>query len=119
LGHHLDDFIETLLLNQFFGGTLAAMSAKLLACSGKLTVIRPLVYVEEALIKTYSDQTKFPIIHCACTAVSAEDQKRQQMKQLISNLAKEIPEIRNSMIAAIGNVHPRYLLDCNLSADKE
>lgn len=40
-----------------------------------------------------------------------KDQKRQQMKQLINNFAEEIPEIRNSMISAIGNVHPRHLLD--------
>ena len=46
LGHHLDDFIETLLLNQFYIGTLAAMSPRLLADNQRHTVIRPLVYVE-------------------------------------------------------------------------
>ena len=47
LGHHRDDFIETLLLNQFFVGSLKAMSACMLADSGDITVIRPLVYVAE------------------------------------------------------------------------
>ncbi|MFK5927329.1 MAG: tRNA 2-thiocytidine(32) synthetase TtcA [Desulfuromusa sp.] len=111
LGHHLDDFIETLLLNQFYGGTLASMAAKLLADNGKQTVIRPLVYVEEAEIQEFSDLQKYPIVHCSCSVVGAEDQKRQQMKQLVNDLAKDIPEIRNSMIGAIGNVHPQYLLD--------
>jgi tRNA 2-thiocytidine biosynthesis protein TtcA len=34
LGHHLDDFVETLLLNLFFAGTLKAMPAKLVSTTG-------------------------------------------------------------------------------------
>jgi len=114
LGHHLDDFIETLLLNQFYGGTLAAMSAKLLSDSGKHTIIRPLVYVEEQYLQNYSDLMRFPIVNCSCPGMSATDQKRQRMKQLLSHLSVEIPDIRNSMIAAIGNVHTRHLTDLRL-----
>ena len=114
LGHHLDDFIETLLLNQFYGGTLAAMSAKLLANNSKHTVIRPLVYVEEAEIQAFSYLQKFPIIHCSCPAIRIESQKRQQMKQLVRDLAQDIPEVRNSLISAIGNIQPRHLLDQKL-----
>lgn len=114
LGHHLDDFIETLLLNQFYGGTLAAMNAKLLADNGKHTIIRPLVFVEEADIQAYSDEMGFPIVNCSCPVAGVEEQKRQEMKQLIEKLTEKIPEIRNSMISAIGNVHPRYLLDQKL-----
>jgi tRNA 2-thiocytidine biosynthesis protein TtcA len=115
LGHHLDDFIETLLLNQFYGGSLAAMAAKLLADNSQHVVIRPLVYVEETAIEEFSRLQKFPIIPCSCPIIGAVDQKRQQMKQLVKNLTREIPEIRNSMISAIGNVQPRYLLDQKLT----
>ncbi|SDZ76984.1 tRNA 2-thiocytidine biosynthesis protein TtcA [Desulfuromusa kysingii] len=113
LGHHLDDVIETLLLNQFYAGTLSAMSAKLLADNGKHTVIRPLVYTEETEIQRFSNAFHFPIVNCSCPVVAQEDQKRQRMKQLVHDLAREIPEIRRSMIAAISNVHPRHLLDKN------
>jgi len=37
LGHHLDDFIETLLLNQFFVGSLKAMAPSMLADNGETT----------------------------------------------------------------------------------
>lgn len=119
LGHHLDDFIETLLLNQFYVGTLAAMSPKLLADNGQHTVIRPLVYVEESDIISYSRLCAYPIICCACPVCGTVDQKRQRMKRLISSLAKEIPDIRRSMIGALGNVHPRHLLDGKLQFDQE
>ena len=114
LGHHLDDFIETSLLNQFYSGTLAAMSPKLLADNGKHSVIRPLVYVEEAEIIRFSRMSNYPIIFCACPVCGVVDQKRQKMKQLIKELNKEIPQIRGSMLGSLSNIHPRYLLDRDL-----
>src|SRR6184192_153421 len=56
LGHHLDDFIETLLLNLFFAGALKAMPARLVSDSGEHTVIRPLVYVEESEARLYTKE---------------------------------------------------------------
>ncbi len=114
LGHHLDDFIETLLLNQFYVGTLAAMSPKLLADNGRQTVIRPFVYVEERDIIDFTRANGFPVICCACPVCGVVDQKRKRMKRLIAELAKENPHLKRSMIGALGNVHPRHLLDKSL-----
>ena len=112
LGHHLDDFIETLLLNQFYAGKIAAMSPKMLADNGVQTVIRPLVYVEESLIRDYSARGDFPIISCACPMSGEQEelQKRQRMKRLIDDLSEEIPQLRSSLLSAMGNVHQRHLL---------
>jgi tRNA 2-thiocytidine biosynthesis protein TtcA len=114
LGHHLDDFIETLLLNQFYVGTLAAMSPKLLADNGRQTVIRPFVYVEEKDIIAFTHTNGFPVICCACPVCGVVDQKRKRMKRLIAELARENPHLKRSMLGALGNVHPRHLLDKNL-----
>ncbi len=111
LGHHLDDFIETLLLNQFYIGTLAAMSPKLLADNKRHTVIRPLVYVEESDIIKLARQNEFPIIDCGCPVMGQEDQKRQRMKSLLTELHKENRYLKRSMIRALSNVRPRHLLD--------
>lgn len=111
LGHHLDDFIETLLLNQFYVGTLGAMSPKLTADNGRHVVIRPLVYVEEPEIIAFTRQNGFPVICCACPVCGQVDQQRQRMKRLIRELAKDNPHLKKSLLGALGNVRPRQLLD--------
>ncbi|MEZ4598397.1 MAG: tRNA 2-thiocytidine(32) synthetase TtcA [Syntrophotaleaceae bacterium] len=114
LGHHLDDFIETLLLNQFFVGTIKAMSPKLLADNERHTVIRPLVYVEERDIIEFSYANDFPVIACACPAGASGDRNRRKMKHLVKELSKDIPHLRGSLLGALGNVQPRHLLDREL-----
>ena len=68
LGHHLDDFIETLLLNLFFAGALKAMPARLVSDNGEHVVIRPLVGVTEAEARNYAKASELPIIGCCCPA---------------------------------------------------
>lgn len=114
LGHHCDDFIETLLLNQFFVGSLKAMSASMLADNGKTTVIRPLVYVAEKEIIRFSRESALPVVCCCCPVCGSADQQRKRMKKLLNQLEKEIPHIRNSMLKALSNVQPRHLLDRRL-----
>lgn len=116
LGHHLDDFIETLLLNQFYVGKLAAMSPNLLADNGRHTVIRPLVYVEEEEIIALARENAFPIVSCACPVASCTDLKRPRMKRLIRELARDNQYLKRSMIGALGNVYPRHLLDRRLQS---
>jgi tRNA 2-thiocytidine biosynthesis protein TtcA len=115
LGHHLDDFAETLLLNQFFVGSLKSMAASMLADNGQTTVIRPLVYVPEAEIIAYAGYREFPVVCCRCPACGEADQQRKRMKRLISELEKEIPHIRQSLLRSLSNVQPRHLLDRRLS----
>ncbi len=57
LGHHLDDFVETLLLNLFFAGALKAMPARLVSDNRKHVVIRPLVYVTEDEARDYTQES--------------------------------------------------------------
>ncbi len=115
LGHHLDDFVETLLLNQFYSGSIKAMSPRLEADNGRHTVIRPLAYVEEGEIIRFMRQHQLPVICCACPVCGQVDQKRQRMKGLLRDLKTEIPQIKNSLLAALGNVQPRHLLDRQLN----
>ena len=115
LGHHLDDFIETGLLNLFFQGSLKAMPARLVSDNQKHIVIRPLVYVTEAEARAYAQESGLPIIGCCCPACGDLSLKRQRIKRLIAELEIEHPDIKNSIIKALGNVAPRHLLDTRLN----
>jgi len=114
LGHHLDDFIETLLLNQFFVGSLKAMAPSMLADNGETTVIRPLVYVEEKEIIQFSRENGFPVVCCCCPVCGTADMQRKKMKQLLTELQKSIPHVKRSLLRALANVQPRHLLDRRL-----
>jgi tRNA 2-thiocytidine biosynthesis protein TtcA len=114
LGHHADDFIETLLLNLFFQGSLKAMSARLVSDKDAHIVIRPLVYVLESEARAYAKEAGLPIIGCCCPACGDLTLQRQRVKRLIAQLEVEHPDIRNSMLRALGNVAGRYLLDRRL-----
>ena len=111
LGHHLDDFVETLLLNQFYVGSLKAMAPRMLADNGHTTVIRPLVYVAEDDIVTFAREKGFPVVCCRCPVCGVADIKRRRMKGLLKELEQEIPFIKQSLLTSIGNVQPRHLLD--------
>jgi len=114
LGHHLDDFIETLLLNQFFVGSLKAMAPEMLADNGETMVIRPLVYVEERDIVQFSRTNRFPVVCCCCPVCGRSDQQRKRMKSLLAELERENPSVKRSLLRALANVQPRHLLDRSL-----
>jgi tRNA 2-thiocytidine biosynthesis protein TtcA len=119
LGHHLDDFIETLLLNLFFAGALKAMPARLVSDNGAHVVIRPLVYVTEDEARQYAKQSNLEIIGCCCPACGDLSLQRQRVKRLVLDLEREHPGVKQSMLKALGNVMPRHLLDTRLNPSGE
>jgi len=110
LGHHRDDFIESLLLNQFFNGRIKAMATLLRADDGRNVVIRPLVYVPEDDIIAFASDTDFPVTCCACPACGDPDHKRVMIKKLLADLEKGHPGIKASLLAALESVDLRHLL---------
>src|SRR5580765_5341245 len=119
LGHHADDFIETLLLNLFFAGALKAMPARLVSDDGSHVVIRPLVYVGEDEARLYAKECALPIIGCCCPACGDLGLQRQRVKRLLMDLEIEHPGVKTSMVKALGNVAPRHLLDTRLNPPAE
>ena len=114
LGHHLDDFVETLLLNLFFQGKLKAMPARLVSDSKRHIVIRPLVYVTEAEARSYAQESGLPIIGCCCPACGDLSLKRQRLKRLVAEFEVEHPDVKSSMLNAMSDVVPAHLLDRRL-----
>jgi tRNA 2-thiocytidine biosynthesis protein TtcA len=110
LGHHREDVLETFLLNLFFGGKLEAMPPKYLTDDQQLSVIRPLVFCEESLIKEYSDLREFPIIPCNLCG-SQPKLQRQLMKKMLNDWEREFPGRKQTIMTSLKNVHASHLFD--------
>jgi tRNA 2-thiocytidine biosynthesis protein TtcA len=108
LGHHLDDIVETILLNLFFQGEISAMCPKQELFKGKITLIRPLAYVEEYMIKRFALEEKIP--HDTCLCPNSITSNRTKMGKIIQDLRKTCPEIKKNIFRSVKRIKKDYLL---------
>jgi len=113
LGHHRDDLIETLLLNQLFAGQLKAMAPRLRSDDGRNTIVRPLILCEERDLAAFAAEQGFPVVPCDLCG-SQENLRRAEVRRLLVQLEGSIPGVRRNLLAAAGNVKPSHLLDARL-----
>lgn len=107
LGHHADDFIETMLLSFFYEGRLSTMPPKALLDRSAVVQIRPMMFLEERNIAAYAHNLHLPVCKSCCPADKAT--KREYVKKVIDGIKKEIPFVRERMYSAL--MHPeRYNL---------
>jgi tRNA 2-thiocytidine biosynthesis protein TtcA len=104
LGHHADDILQTFLLNLFFEGSPRSMPPFLRSEDGRNIVIRPMAYCWESDIERFAALQNYPVIACGVCG-SQEELQRKRVGRLIDDLEKEIPNIRNSILSALGKLH--------------
>lgn len=102
--HHKDDLIETMLLSLIYEGRFYAFSPYTFLDRMKLTVIRPMIFVSEADVTGFKNKYELPVCKNPCPVDGYT--KREYVKQLIKQLVKENPGVKERMFRAIteGNI---------------
>lgn len=106
LGHHMDDVIETTLMNVLCGASFHTMLPKLAAENFPgMELIRPLYLVDEKDIRQYMESFGLEPLDCACSITQkVEGTKRKEIKELIAALEPSYDNLRLSIFHAARNV---------------
>ncbi len=109
LGHHFNDVVETTLMGMFYSSQLQAMMPKLRSQNFEgMELIRPMYCVHEEDILAWAEVNGLSFIHCACPLSwdgqgcdSGSDSKRAEVKQLLSRLKEDEPDIEKSIFNSL------------------
>ena len=107
--HHSDDMIETFLLSLFYEGRLNTFLPKTYLSRTDLTLIRPLIYLNEDHIIKLSNKLELPIVKNPCPIDGHS--KRQYIKELLEDIQSDIPDAKKLMLKALRNTARYNLLD--------
>lgn len=108
-GHTADDFCESLLRNTMFTGKLSALPPITWSRERDYRLIRPLVYVTEAITSAYAQHLGIPVIPCGCSQRTGT--VRRSLRDIFAELEREHPHLKETMLSAMGNVDTGRLLD--------
>lgn len=97
--HHKDDIIETMLLSLIFEGRFHSFSPRTYLDRMDLTVIRPLMFVDEMDVIGFKNKYNLPVVKSKCPVDGHT--KRQYAKELLRQLNEENPGVRERMFHAI------------------
>ncbi len=107
LGHHMDDAVETLLMNMAYHGHISSLPGKLKMFDGKLFLIRPLLLLTEKDAYEFARIRNFPAMLNECPY--ADTTKRNTARELMESLEKIHPKAKYNLFNAMQNIDEEYL----------
>ena len=99
VGHNEDDVLETFLMNLFYAGSINTFAPMSYMDRSKITLIRPLIYAPEKDIRSFVKRNNIKVMPKACPMDGYS--KREDMKEFLFNMQKDIPHIRANIYGAI------------------
>ena len=108
-GHTADDLCESFLRNALFTGRISALPPVAWSGNKDFRLIRPLVYVTEDITARFTASLGAPVIPCGCSQKTGT--VRKSIRSLLAGLEQEYPHLKESMLAAMGNIETSRLLD--------
>lgn len=97
--HHKDDVVETMMMSLIYEGRIHTFSPVTYLDRTQITVIRPLIYMTEAEVIGFVNKNNVPVVKSPCPADGYT--KREYVKQLLKEINKETPGVKNRMFTAI------------------
>lgn len=107
LGHHMDDAVQTLLLNMIYHGSISSMPSSLSMFHGTLELIRPLLFIDEKDIIEYQNIRNYPKLLKDCPY--GDQTKRNIIRDVITELEKFHPQAKANLFRAMSKIFPSYL----------
>ncbi len=108
-GHTADDFCESFLRNALFTGRISSLPPITWSRQRDFRLIRPLCFVTEDLTTQFAASLGAPIIPCGCADRTGT--VRRTLREMFANLEKDYPHLKETMLAAMGNIETGRLLD--------
>ena len=99
--HHRDDIVETMMMSLIYEGRFHSFSPRTYLDRMDLTVIRPMMYVNEADVIGFCNKYQLPVVKSPCPADGHT--KRQYVKELLAQLNRENPGVKERMFSAVLN----------------
>ena len=102
LGHHMDDMVETFVMNMFFAGKISGMPAVAQSENHPILLIRPMCYIQEDLIVEFVNTTEieFPPDY-ACELLGDKISMRDKVKELIGELKEKDRRVLHNAFTAL------------------
>lgn len=107
LAHHMDDAIETLLINMVFHGSLSGLPEKIKFFKGRIEVIRPLLHIPAKDLEIYAQMRKLPKELKICQY--GENTMRKEINNWIDHMEQFGKDDRKNMFRCVNNQYPDYL----------
>jgi tRNA 2-thiocytidine biosynthesis protein TtcA len=106
-GHHLDDIVETTLINVCFRGSFSTMMPVQSFFDDRVRVIRPMCLVREEVVLSVAQKAELPVAQVPCPL--RDKNVRARLKPILRQLHAINPQVRENINRAHANIERDYL----------
>ena len=107
LGHHLDDILETLLMNMLEKGELFTMPPRINYKKYPIAIIRPLCYADVETIKAHAKEAGY--ISTTCTCMYQDNSGRKDARPKLQALTEGDRRAKERLFNSLRNINTEYL----------
>lgn len=106
-GHHMDDALQTFMLNLIYHGSISSLPFKLKMFGGRVHLVRPLLEIEEAQIEQLLRLHSYPKEISKCPY--DKETKRNEVSNLLLDIYRKHGLARKNLFRAMDKIFPEYL----------